>query len=133
MVTERYDVIIGTGAGGGTLAHTLARSGKKILLLERGGFLPREMDNWDPEPVFMDGKYITHDTWYDADGKPFQPQVHYGRRHPGRRAPHGVAAPARGDGPLDPRHPPARPAPAFGEHPPSASTRLRRAPAFGSR
>ena len=40
MVTERYDVvIIGTGAGGSTLAHTLARSGKKILLLERGDFL----------------------------------------------------------------------------------------------
>ncbi len=51
LVTERYDVIIiGTGAGGGTLAHTLASSGKKILLLERGDFLPREMDNWNPTP-----------------------------------------------------------------------------------
>ena len=49
-MTEHYDVIIiGTGAGGGTLAHTLAASGKRILLLERGDFLPREMDNWDPE------------------------------------------------------------------------------------
>jgi len=67
-VTERYDVIIiGTGAGGGTLAHTLAPSGKKILLLERGDFLPREMDNWDPKPVFVDGKYITHDTWRPYD------------------------------------------------------------------
>ncbi len=66
---ERYDVIIiGTGAGGGTLAHTLAPSGKKILLLERGNFLPREMDNWDPGPVFIDGRYISPDTWYDADG-----------------------------------------------------------------
>jgi choline dehydrogenase-like flavoprotein len=77
-VTERYDVIIiGTGAGGGTLAYTLAPSGKRILLLERGDFLPREMENWDPKPVFVDGRYITQDTWYDADGKPFQPQVHY--------------------------------------------------------
>ena len=51
---ERYDVIIiGTGAGGGTLAHTLAPSGKKILLLERGDFLPRERANWDPDPVFI--------------------------------------------------------------------------------
>ena len=49
---ERYDVIIiGTGAGGGTLAHTLALTGKKILLLERGDFLPREMGNWDPSAV----------------------------------------------------------------------------------
>jgi choline dehydrogenase-like flavoprotein len=77
-VTENYDVIIiGSGAGGGTLAHTLAASGKRILLLERGDFLPREMDNWDPRPVFVDGKYISADTWYDGDGKPFQPQVHY--------------------------------------------------------
>ena len=75
---EHFDVIIiGTGAGGGTLAHTLAPSGKRILLLERGNFLPREMANWDPDPVFVDGRYISPDTWYDADGTAFQPQVHY--------------------------------------------------------
>ena len=75
---ERFDVIIiGTGAGGGTLAHTLAPSGIRILLLERGNFLPREMANWDPESVFVDGRYISSDTWYDADGTAFQPQVHY--------------------------------------------------------
>jgi choline dehydrogenase-like flavoprotein len=77
-MAEHYDVIIiGTGAGGGTLAHTLADSSKNILLLERGDFLSREMDNWDPRPVFVDGKYISADTWYDDDGQPFQPQVHY--------------------------------------------------------
>jgi choline dehydrogenase-like flavoprotein len=54
-VTEHYDVVIvGTGAGGGTLERTLAPSGKRILLLERGDFLPREMDVWDPRPVFVD-------------------------------------------------------------------------------
>ena len=75
---ENYDVIIiGTGAGGGTLAHTLAPSGKRVLLLERGDFLPREMDNWSPEAVFVDGKYVSRDTWYDSAGTPFQPQVHY--------------------------------------------------------
>ena len=75
---EGYDVIIiGSGAGGGTLAHTLAPSGKKILILERGNYLPREMANWDPESVFVDGRYISSDTWYDADGSAFQPQVHY--------------------------------------------------------
>ena len=78
MSTEHYDVIIvGTGAGGGTLAHTLANAGKRILLLERGNFLPREMANWDPKPVFIDGRYISSETWYDADGSAFQPQVHY--------------------------------------------------------
>ena len=75
---EHYDVIIiGTGAGGGTLAHALAPSGKRILLLERGDFLPREMENWSPDAVFVDGRYISADTWYDADGQAFQPQVHY--------------------------------------------------------
>ncbi|MDR2987231.1 MAG: GMC family oxidoreductase, partial [Nocardiopsaceae bacterium] len=77
-MAEHFDVIIvGTGAGGGTVAHTLAASGKRILLLERGNFLTREMDNWDPGAVFVDGKYISPDTWYDGDGTPFQPQVHY--------------------------------------------------------
>jgi choline dehydrogenase-like flavoprotein len=75
---EHYDlIIVGSGAGGGTLAHTVAPSGKRILLLERGDYLPREMDNWGPNAVFVDGKYISPDTWYDADGAPFQPQVHY--------------------------------------------------------
>ena len=56
---ERYDVIIiGTGAGGGTLANTLAPTGKRILLLERGDFLPRERENWEPDPVFIQGRYI---------------------------------------------------------------------------
>jgi choline dehydrogenase-like flavoprotein len=79
MATEdHYDVIVvGTGAGGGTLAHTLAPSGKRILILERGDFLPRETENWDPRPVFVDGRYISPDTWYDASGAAFQPQVHY--------------------------------------------------------
>ncbi|MEU6606417.1 GMC family oxidoreductase [Streptomyces shenzhenensis] len=77
-MTDHYDVIIiGTGAGGGTLAHTLAPSGKRLLLLERGDFLPRELANWDPGPVFVDGRYISPDTWYDSGGRPFQPQVHY--------------------------------------------------------
>jgi choline dehydrogenase-like flavoprotein len=73
-----YDVIIvGTGAGGGTLAHTIAPSGRRILLLERGPFLSRETPNWDPSSVFVDGRYISPDTWFDVSGKPFQPQVHY--------------------------------------------------------
>jgi choline dehydrogenase-like flavoprotein len=73
-----YDVIIvGTGAGGGTLARHLAPSGKRILLLERGDWLPREPQNWSTADVFIDNRYISPDTWYDAKGKAFQPQVHY--------------------------------------------------------
>jgi choline dehydrogenase-like flavoprotein len=77
-MAEHYDVIIvGTGAGGGTLAHTLAPSGKRILLLERGDFLPREKENWEPGPVFIEGRYVSPDTWKDADDNSFQPGVHY--------------------------------------------------------
>jgi choline dehydrogenase-like flavoprotein len=77
-VAQDFDVIIvGTGAGGGTLARTLASTGKHILLLERGDFLTRELENWDPRQVFADGRYISPDTWYDARGTPFQPQSHY--------------------------------------------------------
>jgi choline dehydrogenase-like flavoprotein len=75
---DAYDVIIiGTGAGGGTLARHLAPSGKKILLLERGDWLPREPENWLASEVFVNNRYVSEDTWYDGDGKPFQPQIHY--------------------------------------------------------
>ena len=77
-MAEQYDVIIiGTGAGGGTLAYRLAPSGKKILLLERGDFLPREKQNWDTQAVFVQGRYVSKDTWYDKEGTPFQPGSHY--------------------------------------------------------
>jgi choline dehydrogenase-like flavoprotein len=77
-VTDSYDaIVIGSGAGGGTLVHHLAPSGKRILLLERGDWLPREPQNWLAQDVFVDGRYVSPDTWYDAKGKAFQPQVHY--------------------------------------------------------
>jgi choline dehydrogenase-like flavoprotein len=78
MASERYDVIIiGTGAGGATLAHRLAPSGKRILLLERGDFLPRERENWDSTAVFVDAKYQAKETWYGKDGSAFHPGIHY--------------------------------------------------------
>ncbi|WP_013334693.1 GMC oxidoreductase [Gloeothece verrucosa] len=75
---EHYDVIIiGTGAGGGTLAHRLAPTRKKILVLERGDFLPREKENWDAKEVYQKERYQTDEHWYDSEGKPFQPQMCY--------------------------------------------------------
>ena len=73
-----YDVIIiGTGAGGGTLARKLAPSGKKILILERGDYVRREPDNWNPRVVNIEAKYNTNETWYDSDGKPLHPHTNY--------------------------------------------------------
>ncbi|MGW3241329.1 GMC oxidoreductase [Streptomyces sp. NPDC001070] len=75
---QHYDVIIiGTGAGGGTLAHRLAPSGKRVLLLERGGYLPRERDNWDSTAVFVKGKYRAPELWYDKHGRTFPPEVNH--------------------------------------------------------
>jgi kynurenine formamidase len=75
---EHYDVIIiGSGAGGGTLAHRLAPSGKKILLLERGGYLPRELENWESEEVFGRERYVTTERWYEKHGVAFRPHAQY--------------------------------------------------------
>jgi len=77
-MSEHYDVIIiGTGAGGGTLARRLAPSGKRILLLERGGFVPREKDNWISRLVNLEGKYQTKEVWHDKDGKELHPHTNY--------------------------------------------------------
>jgi choline dehydrogenase-like flavoprotein len=75
---QRYDVIIiGSGAGGSTLAHELAASGKRILILERGGFIPRERENWDPRAVFDEKRYLAKEMWYDRHDQPFSPYTHY--------------------------------------------------------
>jgi choline dehydrogenase-like flavoprotein len=77
-MTTQYDVIIiGSGAGGGTLAHHLAPSGKSILILERGDWLRREPENWSAEEVFVKNRYVSSDLWHDKNGNPFQPGVHY--------------------------------------------------------
>jgi len=75
---QHYDVIvIGTGAGGGTFAHRIAPSGKRVLLLERGDYLSRERDNWDSTAVFVQGRYRAPEFWLDRDGREFPPEVNY--------------------------------------------------------
>jgi choline dehydrogenase-like flavoprotein len=77
-MAEHYDVIIiGTGAGGGTLAHQLGKAGKRILVLERGSFLPREKENWSTTAVFLDNRYHTKEVWTDKDGKQLHPGTGY--------------------------------------------------------
>ena len=77
-MSEHYDIIIvGTGAGGGTLAHELALAGKKLLILERGPFLPREKENWDTTAVFLQNRYHTTETWTDHNGKTLHPGTGY--------------------------------------------------------
>jgi len=78
MQGEHFDIIIiGSGAGGGTVAQALSETGKSILILERGEHLPVEDDNWSAEAVFIDRKYRTDEKWRDKKGKEFIPNTHY--------------------------------------------------------
>lgn len=70
-------IIIGSGAGGGTMAYALARTGARILLVERGDFVPQEPENWDPVAVWKDRRYRTPEEWVDAAGRDFNPYTHY--------------------------------------------------------
>jgi choline dehydrogenase-like flavoprotein len=75
---QHYDVIIiGSGAGGGTLAYKLAASGLRILILERGDYVPREKPNWDSHAVNVEARYHTREVWRDRDGAPLHPHTNY--------------------------------------------------------
>lgn len=76
--SQHYDVIIiGSGAGGGTLAYRLAPTGKRILILERGARVPREKENWDSHSVVVENRYHVNEAWRDRKGKEFHPGTHY--------------------------------------------------------
>jgi choline dehydrogenase-like flavoprotein len=78
-MAQYYDlIIIGAGAGGGTLAYALAPTGKRILILERGEYLPREKANWDPTAIFLEQRYKTQEKWRDRNQQTFSPEAHYG-------------------------------------------------------
>jgi choline dehydrogenase-like flavoprotein len=78
-VNQRFDIIIiGTGAGGGTMAHALSDSSARILILERGDFVPQEEENWDPEAVWKHLRYRAKEQWVDERGREFTPYTHYG-------------------------------------------------------
>ena len=75
---QHYDlIIIGAGAGGGTLAYALASTGKNILILERGGYLPREKANWNPNEIFLNQRYQTQEKWLDSNHQSFSPEAFY--------------------------------------------------------
>jgi choline dehydrogenase-like flavoprotein len=78
LASDRYDVIvIGSGPGGASVAHRLAQTGKRILILERGGYLPRSEKNWNSQVVFVDASYQANETWTNSAGDTFRPALHY--------------------------------------------------------
>lgn len=77
-MSEHYDLIIlGTGAGGGTMARALSTSDARILVVERGDFVPQEDENWNPEAVWRQLRYQTRERWLDDRGREFRPYTHY--------------------------------------------------------
>jgi choline dehydrogenase-like flavoprotein len=78
MQNDHYDlIVIGSGPGGASLAQRLAPTGKRILILERGDYLPRSEKNWDSKTVFVDGAYQADETWTNKKGDTFKPALHY--------------------------------------------------------
>jgi choline dehydrogenase-like flavoprotein len=77
-VTARFDiVVIGSGAGGGTIARALSETAARILVVERGGYVPQEDENWNPEAVWKTLRYQANERWIDRDGREFRPYTHY--------------------------------------------------------
>lgn len=78
MSAAHHDVIIiGSGAGGGTMAHALAGTGARVLVLERGDHVPQEPENWSPAAVWQALRYRASERWLDSEGREFLPYMHY--------------------------------------------------------
>ena len=77
MKTSPDVLIIGSGVGGGTLANRLVQHGLSVTILERGGYLPQEPQNWDVHSVFFDQRYVPEETWLDKNGAAFRPGTYY--------------------------------------------------------
>lgn len=73
-----YDIIIiGSGAGGGTMARALSTTSARILVIERGDVVPQEPENWSPQAVWRDLRYRATERWLDERGGTFVPYTHY--------------------------------------------------------
>lgn len=74
MASSTYDVIIvGSGAGGASAAYKLVKAGKRVLVVEKGGELPRDGSTLDVKQVFVEGRFKTKDQWLDGQGRVMHP------------------------------------------------------------
>ena len=70
-------IIIGSGAGGASVAYKLVNAGKRVLLIEKGPFLPRNKSTLEVRQVFVDGVFKNHVVWLDGKGHEFVPGEFY--------------------------------------------------------
>ena len=77
-VPSRVDVIVvGSGAGGAAAAYELARAGASVLVLEKGGVLPRDGSTLDIDRVVRRGEFLSQERWVDGDGRELVPEEHF--------------------------------------------------------
>jgi choline dehydrogenase-like flavoprotein len=75
---DHFDaIVVGSGAGGSAAAYGLVKAGRRVLLLEKGGFLPRDGSTLDVRTVFKEGRFKNHEPWVDGDRKEFVPGEYY--------------------------------------------------------
>jgi choline dehydrogenase-like flavoprotein len=73
-MTDPSDVIVvGSGAGGAAVAYRLAEAGKRVLVLEKGGRLPRDGSTLDVMQVFKEGRFKNSEPWVDGRNTTFIP------------------------------------------------------------
>lgn len=70
-------IIIGSGAGGSAVAFHLAKTGRKVLLLEKGMALPRDGSTLDVDTVLKRGAFLADEPWVDSGGKMTVPEEHF--------------------------------------------------------
>lgn len=77
MEKEADIVIIGSGVGGSSLACSLAETGKRIIILERGQHLKDSPEARDDASIFLKGFYKSSEEWEGTDGQKFLPGNYY--------------------------------------------------------
>ena len=78
MSTQPHDaVIIGSGAGGAAAAYRLTLAGLRVVVLEKGDYLPTDGSTLDIRRVVHQGEFLSREPWLDSRGRRVIPEEHF--------------------------------------------------------